>query len=146
MQNIILCIFVFAGLTIQNVAAVARDDEPTKEQAKFFEEKIRPILSDHCYECHSTEKQESDLRLDSRESVLTGGASGPAVNLEEASDSLILKVLRYGGDVEMPPDQKLDDEIIEDIEKWIDWRDASGVVMPARKPSGPKRLCGWNVK
>ena len=95
-------------------------DDPTKEQLKFFEEKIRPILNDHCFECHSSEKQESDLRLDSREFMLKGGASGAAAKSEDADDSLIIEVMEYGGDIEMPPDQRLDDGVIDDFRKWID--------------------------
>ncbi|MEC9094597.1 MAG: PSD1 and planctomycete cytochrome C domain-containing protein [Planctomycetota bacterium] len=102
------------------VTAPVLGDDPTKEQLEFFEKKIRPTLNDHCFECHSNQKQESDLRLDSRESIIKGGASGPAVDLEDPQASLILKVLNYGGDVEMPPDQKLDDEIIDHFKSWIE--------------------------
>lgn len=104
-------------------------DDPTPEQLEFFEKKIRPILSDHCYECHAAEKQESDLRLDSRRALIMGGASGKAVNLEDPESSLILEVLNYGGDIEMPPDQKLSDEQINDVKKWIEM----GVPWPKQK-------------
>ena len=95
-------------------------DEPTKEQIEFFEKKIRPILTEHCFECHAAEKQESDLRLDSRDSILRGGASGPAASVDDPGSSLLIKVLKYDGDVEMPPDQKLDNAIVENIRKWIE--------------------------
>jgi hypothetical protein len=95
-------------------------DEPTPKQLKFFETKIRPVLSDNCFECHAKDKQESDLRLDSRAAIIRGGASGSAVNTDDPDASLLLEVLQYGGDVEMPPDQKLDDEVIENIRTWIE--------------------------
>lgn len=123
-------ILIFAGLSITSSVFA---DEPTKEQIEFFEKKIRPVLVDHCHECHSAEKQESDLRLDSRESILSGGASGPAANLADPKSSLILKVLRYDGDVEMPPDQKLDDAILEDVRKWIEMK------MPWPKKKGDSK-------
>jgi len=110
-------------------ASETRADDPTKEQLKFFEEKIRPILNDHCFACHSSEKQESDLRLDSREFVLKGGASGPAAKAEDADDSLIIEVMEYGGDIEMPPDQRLDDGVIDDFRQWID----DGMAWPKSK-------------
>ncbi len=113
-------IVALAVLFAQSVFSHGRDEEPTLEQAEFFEKNIRPVLNDHCFECHSAEKQESDLRLDSRESMLKGGASGPAINVQEAEDSLILRVLRYDGDVEMPPDQKLEDETLQNIKRWIE--------------------------
>ena len=55
--------------------------EPTKEQAAFFESKIRPILTDNCYKCHSLEKGKSKggLTLDTRDGVLKGGEDGPAI-------------------------------------------------------------------
>ena len=121
---------------VAHVATTAHCDEPTPEQVQFFEKKIRPILNDHCFECHSAEKQESDLRLDSRDSILSGGASGAAVDLEDPESSLILEVLRYGGDVEMPPNQKLDDEVIEDIQSWI----SMGLPWPGKKGDDPDDL------
>ena len=47
--------------------------QPTREQAEFFEKSIRPALVTHCVACHGAKKQESGLRLDSREAVLRGG-------------------------------------------------------------------------
>src|SRR5262245_3642197 len=53
--------------------------EPTKEQVRFFEEKVRPILAENCYKCHGSEKQKGSLRLDVPEMALAGGESGPAI-------------------------------------------------------------------
>jgi len=56
--------------------AVAADDaQPTKEGLEFFEKNVRPILSDRCYECHSTAKNSSKggLILDSRDGAFKGG-------------------------------------------------------------------------
>src|SRR5437762_391359 len=49
------------------------DQPPTPEQVRFFETSIRPRLADHCYRCHGAAKQKADLRLDSRQAILTGG-------------------------------------------------------------------------
>lgn len=107
----------------------SRGDDPTPEQIKFFETKIRPVLVEHCFECHSDAKQESDLRLDSRKAMLRGGASGAAVKPGDPDASLLIDVLNYGGDVEMPPDQKLDHEVIENIRAWIEM----GLPWPEKK-------------
>src|SRR5688500_17213808 len=47
----------------------------------FFETKIRPVLSEHCYKCHSKEadKVRGGLLIDSREAILHGGNSGPSI-------------------------------------------------------------------
>src|SRR5262245_44464048 len=47
--------------------------------AEYFEREVRPVLADACFKCHGPAKQESDLRLDSRERLMQGGVSGPAV-------------------------------------------------------------------
>ena len=115
-----ILLFALGSITCFSCGNASHADEPTKEQSEFFEKKIRPILNDKCFECHAAEKQESDLRLDSRESIIMGGASGSAVDLEDAESSLLLEVLNYGGDIEMPPDQKLDDEVIDSFKEWIE--------------------------
>ncbi|HBO51223.1 MAG TPA: hypothetical protein DD471_04505, partial [Planctomycetes bacterium] len=56
-------------------------ENPTAEQLTFFEQKIRPVLAEHCYKCHSakSKKLKANLRLDHRAGVLKGGDSGPSV-------------------------------------------------------------------
>ena len=70
---------------------------------EFFETKVRPVLAEHCFECHGPAKQESGLRLDSRKSILKGGDSGPSAVPGRIDDSLIVHAVRYIGDVKMPP-------------------------------------------
>lgn len=92
------------------------------EAVEFFEAKVRPILVNHCYECHSTSKKKSHggLFLDSRDGVLKGGDSGPAIVPGDADKSLLLKAVRYADkDLQMPPKQKLSDTQIADLETWI---------------------------
>ncbi len=97
--------------------------EPTPEGIQFFEEKIRPVLIDSCYECHSREAGESKggLILDSRVGLRQGGNTGPGVvphNLEESW--LWLSVSRTEPDYEMPPKVSLPPEIIADFKTWIE--------------------------
>lgn len=100
----------------------------------YFEARIRPVLIEHCYECHSANGGEvkGGLWLDSREGVANGGDSGPIVEWNDAGMSLLLNALRHQ-DLKMPPKSKLADSIIGDFEKWI----AMGVPDP-REASTPK--------
>src|SRR2546421_9391796 len=100
--------------------AVARAVEPAREQVEFFEKKIRPVLVEQCYKCHSAraDKVRGGLLLDSRDGLLKGGESGPAVTPGKPHDSLLLKAIRYE-DHEMPPKSKLPDAVIADFQTWI---------------------------
>ncbi|GIW78200.1 MAG: hypothetical protein KatS3mg105_0007 [Gemmatales bacterium] len=86
----------------------------------FFEKKIRPVLVQECYRCHSSAKrQRGGLVLDTRAGIRKGGDTGPAVVPGKPEKSLLLTALRYKGDLQMPPRGKLPDEVIADFEKWI---------------------------
>jgi hypothetical protein len=98
-------------------------DEPrnfTQQQLTFFETKIRPVLVEHCYECHAAGAKivQGGLRVDHRAGLLKGGDSGAAVVPKQADRSLLLKALRYE-EFEMPPKEKLPDSVIRDFETWI---------------------------
>ncbi len=86
----------------------------------FFENKIRPVLVKHCYECHASNSDElgGKLLLDSRDGIRKGGESGPALISEKPDTSLIIQSLRYDG-IEMPPDQQLPESVVNDFVKWI---------------------------
>jgi hypothetical protein len=97
--------------------------EPTPAQLQFFENRIRPVLAENCYKCHSTqaEKVKGRLLLDSREGVLKGGDTGPAVVPGDPENSLLIKAVRYTDpDLQMPPkDKKLPDNVIADLVTWV---------------------------
>ena len=104
----------------------------SQESLAFFESKIRPVLVEQCYSCHSQEaatkgKLKGGLYLDSRDGLLRGGDTGPALSSEHTEESLILKALRYE-EYEMPPSGKLSANIIEDFERWV----AQGAIDPRR--------------
>ncbi len=87
-------------------AAVAADDPAGME---FFEKKIRPILVDNCYKCHSQQSQKvkGGLLLDTREGLLKGGDTGPAIKPGDVEQSLLIKAVRYtDDDLQMPPKNK----------------------------------------
>ena len=95
-------------------------EEYTPEQLEFFEKKIRPVLVEHCYECHAAGAKiiQAGLRVDHRVGLLKGGDSGASIVPNEPERSVILKALRYE-EVEMPPKGKLADSIIADFQAWI---------------------------
>lgn len=89
---------------------------------EFFEKKIRPVLVEHCYRCHSSRapKLKGGLSLESRANVLKGGDTGPALVPGKPEQSLLLKAVRYTEEgLRMPPTGKLPDAIIADLTKWI---------------------------
>jgi hypothetical protein len=90
-------------------------------EEKHFEEKVRPVLVQHCYGCHSAQARKSrgGLRVDSRDALLRGGDSGPAVVPGRPQDSLLLQALRHQGPLAMPPKEKLPAEVVADFERWV---------------------------
>jgi mono/diheme cytochrome c family protein len=95
----------------------------TAAQTEFFENRIRPVLAQNCYKCHSSEaaKVKGELLLDSREGVLKGGESGPVVVPGEPEKSLLIKAVRYlDPDLQMPPKgEKLSEAQIADLATWV---------------------------
>ncbi len=92
----------------------------------FFETKVRPVLAKNCYACH-TKSEMGGLRLDSRENLLKGGKSGPAIIAGIPNESLLLKAVEHRQpQLKMPPSAKLKVEEIADLRQWI----AAGAVFP----------------
>lgn len=91
------------------------------EDYEHFEKKIRPLLSQHCYECHSTQSKtvQAGLRLDTAEGVKRGGDSGPVLVPGQPESSLLIEVVDYEGDIAMPPQGKLTEAQIADLTEWI---------------------------
>lgn len=102
--------------------AALRAEEPSAADLEFFEKRIRPVLAEHCYECHSakTEKTKGGLHLDSREGLLTGGDSGAAVIPGEPDKSrLVIGVGYESEELQMPPAGKLPAEKVADLKEWV---------------------------
>jgi len=92
------------------------------EQVNFFERKIRPVLAEKCYECHSAQakKLKGGLKLDTKEGTLRGGDNGPAVVPGKLDESLIIKALKWTDkDMQMPPKKQLSADVIADFEQWV---------------------------
>ncbi len=112
--------------------------EPSPEEAKFFETKVRPLLSARCFKCHGAEaaKPKGGLRLDSREGVLKGGNSGAVIVPGKPAQSLLLTAVSgRDPDLKMPPKEDLPREEIETLARWI----AMGAPFPAGKAAATRR-------
>jgi hypothetical protein len=111
---------------LAGTALAAEEAQPIPpEQLAFFEQKIRPVLVEQCYSCHSTEAQQKGklkggLFLDNRAALLKGGDTGPAIAPDKPNESILLTAIRWEDrDIEMPPKKKLPPEVIADFEKWL---------------------------
>jgi cytochrome c553 len=111
------------GCAVAALSWVAQGAELTPAQQQFFENRVRPVLVQNCYKCHSqqAEKVKGGLLLDSKEGVLKGGKTGPAIVPGDSEKSLLIKAIRYEDpDLQMPPnDNKLQDTAIADLVAWV---------------------------
>ncbi len=116
------------------VSPVAVADEVSPEHVKFFENQVRPLLAEKCFECHGEDEQNADLRLDSLAAMLQGGESGAAIVPGEPGNSMIVAAINYES-TEMPPDEKLSDEQIEVLTRWV----SIGAPWPGTDSDAPVR-------
>lgn len=114
-----LAMLLGCALSIKWEVAVFGDDTyPTKESVQFFKDRVRPILTQNCYPCH-TDAAMGHLRVDSREGLLTGGSRGPAIVPGEPEKSLLIEAVRQTGALKMPMNGRLDKDQIADLIEWI---------------------------
>ncbi|MBI1374540.1 MAG: DUF1553 domain-containing protein [Phycisphaera sp.] len=113
---------VWRGVFDQAPAPVVGATAPTPEQLNFFEQKIRPVLAERCYDCHSAkaDKVKGGLMLDNRAAVLKGGDHGPAVVIGDPDVSHLIKAIRrVDPDTAMPPKKELTTAQVADFETWV---------------------------
>lgn len=135
---------MLTSLTIQTtytdltIAKEPQDDQAhntvteTREKLEFFEKKIRPILYDNCFNCHSADNKESGgLRVDDYRALLEGGGSGPAVVAGNPEASVLIQRVTHADDAKtMPPDYRLSDEQTNLLAKWISGHDHNIIGYP----------------
>src|SRR5438128_1270455 len=108
---------------VASLAHAAPSDRPfTTEQVAFFEQKVVPILKANCFKCHGGDKVKAGLRLSSREGLVKGGDSGPAVDLQNPGASRLLQAINYQDGLEMPPTGKLQPKDIDTLTRWVKLR------------------------
>lgn len=145
MRALLLVLLAALGLAAEGAVRVG----PNPSAAAFFEARIRPVLVQHCHECHAGAKRYGGLKVDSLETLLAGGHDeGPAVIPGDVTNSALLRSLRYEGDsdLNMPPDGQLPPEVIADFERWVaigaPWPDAAAAVAVAAPPPPRPALLG----
>ena len=119
--------FAFLALTLLTQSIGAADD------LEFFEKRVRPVLATNCYACHAADKQFGALRLDSRESLLKGGQSGPAAIPGKPDESLLINAVRHEGP-KMPLGGKLSAPDVAALEEWVrkglPWPEGNSAIQP----------------
>ncbi len=120
------CLLILGLGTQEIFAAESAPNEHAK--IEFFEKKIRPILVNNCYACHSAEtNSKGGLRVDDRNGLIAGGGRGGAIAPGDVDKSLLLKAISYTlPKLKMPPEKQLSSEEIADLTKWI----ADGAAWP----------------
>jgi hypothetical protein len=136
--QIVLRFAVAAGLWLsegsmagaqEDAGQAADTNAPPPADVEFFEKQVRPLLAEHCHQCHGPDEQKGGLRLDSRRAVLAGGDTGPVVSPGKPDDSLLVDAVGYGDLYQMPPSGKLPDAAIATLRKWVEM----GAPWPAEK-------------
>ncbi|WP_437187732.1 DUF1549 domain-containing protein [Planctomicrobium sp. SH668] len=105
-------------LVILALSSIAAASDLPPEKFRHFENVIRPLLAEHCFQCHGPDAQKGGLRLDSRGHMLLGGDSGASIVPDHAEESLIVEAIRFES-FEMPPSGKLTQDKIDVIVAWI---------------------------
>jgi cytochrome c553 len=125
----LVCSLLALALASLPIRGAAAEGEPDPKKVEFFEKKVRPILVNHCYGCHSADtKPAGGLRVDDRNGLLVGGNNGPAVVPGHPEKSLLLKRSTQDGKRRMPLEgEHLNDQQIQTLTAWIN----DGAVWPA---------------
>jgi hypothetical protein len=130
-------------------AGEADDAKARADRARFFEQEVRPLLVENCYSCHGVKKQKGGLRLDSREAVLKGGETGPAVEPGKPEESLLVGAVRYE-DLEMPPTGRLEPGQIAVLTRWVEhgafWTTTAAEAEAETAETSPADPDLWSLK
>ncbi|MDQ2944436.1 MAG: hypothetical protein M3Y27_00560 [Acidobacteriota bacterium] len=103
-----LCLLIVAGI------ALPRDD------ARFFDDQVAPILTRHCLGCHNRELDDGNISFEDRATLLKDRSSGGAAVIPgKPEDSPLIRAIRHNGDIRMPPGKKLPSRDITILTEWI---------------------------
>jgi hypothetical protein len=136
---------LLVGIGVSGFAFGETTEKKLSDAEHFFLAKVRPLLSSRCFSCHGPEKAEGGLRMDSREAMLDGGDSGPALVPEDPESSLVFLAVKGAHEgLEMPPKDKLAARDVDVLERWI----KDGAPWPStpaaegEAPGGPVEIIG----
>ncbi|MCZ2342813.1 MAG: PSD1 and planctomycete cytochrome C domain-containing protein [Bacteroidales bacterium] len=116
MTRLIPCWAVIATGLLPGPATFAA---PTAEQTEFFEKKVRPILAEHCFQCHGEKKQMAGLRLDTATGVQQGSDGGPIVIAGQPAKSKLLTSVQRTGEYPMPPNKPIPADAVAILAEWV---------------------------
>ena len=144
--------FVAVAVLVSSGVADGQDAEFSPEQIEFFENSVRPLLAENCYECHQGTKAKLGLKLDSRAGVIKGSDYHPVVDLENPSASRLLLAVKHAGaaqKIENMPKKgaPLSAEQIAVLERWI----SEGLAWPTESITGadqvndPEKHWAWQA-
>jgi mono/diheme cytochrome c family protein len=142
---------LFALSLVSLFAQAPSPAPPSSAQAPdFFENKVRPILAENCYDCH-TSAEMGGLRVDSRERLLQGGKSGPAVMPGDPDKSLLIQAVRQSGDLKMPKGGKLKPAEVQALADWVKmgapWPETkAAAVQSPNKVITPEQRAFWSFQ
>jgi hypothetical protein len=119
--------------------------ELTSAELDFFEARIRPLLVEKCYECHSSQAQrlKGGLSLETRAGWEQGGESGAAIVPADPDGSLLVQAVRWGGELEMPPEERLAPAEIALLEEWVRRGAPDPRTDPGPAPAGDASREHW---
>ncbi|MDP1587156.1 MAG: DUF1549 domain-containing protein, partial [Prosthecobacter sp.] len=145
MKTFTLSLFLLSAAVSQAAdAAESAHAGIAPDQLQFFEKNIRPVLVEHCYKCHSaeSEKVKGGLTLDTKQATLLGGESGhPGVTPGSIAQSSLYEAMTWKNeDMQMPPKQKLPDDVIANFKKWIEMGAPDPREQKVANASGGKRV------
>ncbi len=138
-----LCVCpILASITAQIFCpplAIAQAPAIAPEELEFFEKQVRPLLIEHCYECHAAGEKNGGLLLDSRDAVLRGGDTGPALVPGQPDKSLLIEAIGYKNhDLQMPPSKPLNPGQVAILVDWV----KRGAPDPRESASASNRCPG----
>jgi mono/diheme cytochrome c family protein len=141
LKAFVCCAFPIVALF---VAASAQTRSAGAGKVDFARD-VRPIIEAHCIGCHTGSVAGAELRLDSRETMLAGGTSGPAIVPSHGAESLLVqRVLGEGGKPRMPlGGKRLTDKQIATLRTWIDQGALSKTPAPAATPKVAPEAAHW---
>ncbi|MBI1375376.1 MAG: DUF1549 domain-containing protein [Phycisphaera sp.] len=112
-------VMIIAATTL-GTTLYAEDPAIDPIQIRFFETKVRPLLSNRCFECHGEKKHKADLRVDSLAGLVNGGKSGPAIERGNPDKSLMITAIGYSDpDLQMPPKKQLTADEVATLTEWV---------------------------
>src|SRR5262245_2244055 len=100
-------LFIIVAVAALSALASAQDAKPAAPMATkvTYDEHVRPVLREHCFSCHSADKQESGLMLDSYQKAMAGGSSGEIVIAGDLGSSRLWALVSHAEEPKMPPKQ-----------------------------------------